>query len=102
MRDFTEDLAALSRRVEDARGYLRVDAARARVEELDKAVAAPDLWDDPERARQVTAELARLRDDVEVVDRLDARLSDVSTLFDLGREENDDSVEVEVAAGVAD
>ncbi len=64
MRDFSEELAALARRVSDARGYLRVDEARARLHELEQQASAPDLWDDADRARKVTSELARVRDDV--------------------------------------
>jgi peptide chain release factor 2 len=101
MRDFTEDLAALSRRVDDARSYLRVDDARAQVEELEREAAAPDLWDDADRARSVNSRLARASEDVQVIERLEGRLSDVVTLAELGREEGDDSVEPEIDAGIA-
>jgi peptide chain release factor 2 len=102
MRDFTPDLDALSRRVDDARRYLRVDDLRARLKELEEEVSLPDLWDDQDRARAVNTELARVRDDVELIDALDRRLSDLQTLFELGREEDDDSVETEIEAGITD
>jgi peptide chain release factor 2 len=100
MRDFTEPLADLRRRVDEARRYLRIDAARARLSELEARASRPGLWDDADAARQVTTELARVRDDIELVERLDRKVSDVETLFELGREEGDDSVEPELAAGV--
>jgi len=100
MRDFSDELAALARRVADAHRYLRVDDARARTAELAAEVAEPGLWDDPDRARRLTSELARVGDDVALVDGLDARLSDVETLHQLAREEHDDSQEGEIAAGV--
>ncbi len=100
MRDFTEDLADLRRRVADASAYLHVEAARARLGQLETEASRPGLWDDPDTARRVTSELARIRDDVELIDRLDARVSDLETLFELGREESDDSVEPEIASGV--
>jgi peptide chain release factor 2 len=100
MRDFTSDLDALSRRVADARAYLRVEEARTRMKELEAEVAKPDLWDDQDRARAVNTELARVRDDVELIDDLDRQLSDLVTLFELAREEGDDSVEGEIDAGV--
>ena len=40
------------------RGYLKVDEARARIAELEVEVSKPDLWDDQDRARKVTTELA--------------------------------------------
>jgi peptide chain release factor 2 len=101
MRDFTEPLADLRRRVDDARAYLQIDAARAGLEKLGQEASRADLWEDQEQARKVTTELARLRDDVELFDALEERLSEVETLFELGREEGDDSVEPEVDAGVA-
>ncbi|MGH9049354.1 MAG: peptide chain release factor 2 [Acidimicrobiia bacterium] len=101
MRDFTEPLADLRRRVQDAHTYLRIDPARARIAELEGEVSRPDLWNDQAAARQVNTEMARLRDDIALVEGLDERLSDLETLHQLGREEGDDSVEPELEAGVA-
>ncbi|MBM3661078.1 MAG: PCRF domain-containing protein, partial [Actinobacteria bacterium] len=101
MRDFSEDLSELQRRVADARAYLHVDAASARMEELEREASKPGLWDDPDAARAVTGELSRCKDDVDLVTGLEERLSDVETLFELGREEGDDSVEPEVEQGIA-
>jgi peptide chain release factor 2 len=100
MRDFTDDLAELHRRVDDARAYLHVDTNRARLADLETEAARPDLWDDPEAARRVTTEMARVRDDVQLVDDLEGRLSDVETLHELAREEGDDSQEPEIEAGI--
>ena len=100
MRDFSEDVADLARRVGDARAYLKIDDARARLAELEQQASAPDLWDDADRARQVNSDLARVRDDVELVDELEQRVSDLETLHELAREEDDASFEAEIAEGV--
>jgi peptide chain release factor 2 len=100
MRDFTETLADLHRRVDDARAYLQIEAARTRLTELEQEASRADLWEDQEQARKVTTELARLRDDLELFDGLAERLSEVDTLYQLGREEGDDSVEPEIDVGV--
>jgi peptide chain release factor 2 len=100
MRDFSEDLADVARRVSDAHGYLRVDEARQRLTELEEQASAPDLWNDAEHARKVTSELARVRDDVQIVDELDGRVSDLETLYELAREEGDESVESEIDDGM--
>jgi peptide chain release factor 2 len=102
MRDFADALADLRRRVADAHSYLRVDAARMRMGELEQEASRPDLWDDQDQARRVNEELARVRDDVTIVDGLDERLSDLETLHELAREEQDESVEGEIDAGIAD
>jgi peptide chain release factor 2 len=101
MRDFSDSIADVRRRVEDARAYLRVDAARARLAELEEALASePDLWDDPDRARDLTTRHARAREDVELIDGLDRRVSDLETLHQLAREENDESLEPEIETGL--
>src|SRR4051794_30469396 len=100
MRDFSDDVSELRRRVTDARAYLRVDAAEARLAELERAASKPDLWDDPVAARQVTSELARVKDDIDLVHGLEERVSDLETLQELAREESDDSVEPEIASGI--
>ena len=100
MRDFTADLAQLRQRVDDARRYLGIETARTRLVELEQEAGKPGLWDDPDRARRVTTELARVKDDVDLVDGLEGRLSDLETLRELAQEESDDSVEVEIATGI--
>src|ERR1700712_623420 len=96
MRDFTEDLADVARRVAEAHHYLGIDAARERLGELEVEASKPDLWDDPDRARKVSGDLSVVRDDVDMVDALERRVSDSQTLFDLAREEHDESLESEI------
>jgi peptide chain release factor 2 len=102
MRDFSDELGELRRRHDEAAGYLRVDDLRARRPQLETEASRPDLWDDPDRARKVTGELAAVSDDLELFDGLGARLDDADTLNELAREEGDDSVEDEIAASLAE
>src|SRR5262249_18813071 len=64
--------------------------------ELDEQMSAPGFWDDPEVGARVSAERGRLARDVEVIDELDGRLSDAETLYELARDENEDSYESEI------
>src|SRR5258705_8202207 len=100
MRDFSDDLTELRRRVEGARAYLMIDAARDRIEVLGEEVSRPGLWDDQDRARKVQTELAQLNDDVNLVDELDGTVSDLETLAELAREEGDNSLESEIDSGI--
>jgi peptide chain release factor 2 len=100
MRDFTEDLGGLRRRLQAAREYLRIDELLRMRPQLETEASRPDLWDDPELARKVTGELAAVTDDIELFERLQNRLDDADTLFELGREEGDDSVEPEIQSSV--
>lgn len=102
MRDFSDALADLSRRVRDAHAYLRVDDARARKTELEEQASKPDLWDDAEAARKVNTELARVSEDIETVEQFDARVSDLETLHELAREADDADLEPEIEAGISE
>lgn len=100
MRDFSDDLAALRKRLDEAHGYLRIDELRRVRPQLETEASRPDLWDDPEQARKVTGELAALVDDLETYEGLERGIEDAETLHELGREEGDDSVEAEVEIGI--
>src|SRR3954468_2420940 len=100
MRDFSDPLGAVRKRVDEARAYLRIADQRERLAELETQAADPGLWDDPDAARQVTSELAGVRDDIELVDALTERVDDLDTLFELGREESDESVAPEIETGI--
>jgi peptide chain release factor 2 len=101
MRDLTDDLAALRRRLSEAERDLDVAGKRERLAKLEEQAADPELWSDPDKARSVTTEMARARDDVTMLEGLSRRLSDAEVLFELARDEGDDSQEPEVALAVA-
>jgi peptide chain release factor 2 len=100
MRDFAEELRSVRARLADAEKYLNIDAKRARMAALEAEVGKPDLWDDPDHARTVTTEYGRIGEDIRLNDGLSARIGDTETLYQLGVEEGDDSVETEVAEAV--
>src|SRR5690554_5501246 len=101
MRDFSDDLRELRRRLDEAHGYLRIDDLRARLPQLETEAGRPDLWDDQERAKQVNSELAAVNDDLAAYDGLAQRIEDAETLVEMAREEGDDSLEPEVEDAVA-
>ena len=101
MRDFTDAIGEQRRRLAEAEGYLNVAEGRNRLVELEAEMQRPDLWDDAERAKQVNAEYANVRDDVTTYDALSARLDDVEVLHELARDEGDESQETEIEAELA-
>jgi peptide chain release factor 2 len=101
VRDLEADLGALRRRLEEAAHYLRLDALRARVTELEAELGRPDLWDDTEVGQRITREYGQTRADIDLLDGLTARISDAETLYQLAIEEADDSVAAELEGMVA-
>jgi len=101
VRDFSDELAGLRGRLGEAERDLDLVGKRERLSKLEEQAADPALWDDPDQARAVTTEMARVRDDVELLERLGRRLSDAEVLFELARDEGDDSLEPEVIDALA-
>ena len=101
MRDFSDAIAEQRRRLGEAAGYLNVAEGRHRLVELEAEMQRPDLWDDAERAKQVNAEYAAVRDDVTAFDALQARLDDAEVLHEMAREEGDESQEAEIESELA-
>jgi peptide chain release factor 2 len=101
MRDLTDELKGLRARVDEAAGYLKVDELRARQPQLEAEASRPDLWDDPDKARRVTSELAAVNDDLAAFEALSGRLDDAETLYELARDEADEAVLAEVEQSLA-
>ncbi|MGK2956889.1 MAG: peptide chain release factor 2 [Acidimicrobiales bacterium] len=101
MKDFTDEIAGLQKRIGEAEQYLRIADQRVRLMELEEAASRPDLWDDQDEARRVTSALSNVRDDVALIDEMLGELGDVETLYELAREEGDETLESEISQGVA-
>jgi peptide chain release factor 2 len=85
--DLGEVLASLRARLDAAKAYLRLDDSVARLGVLEKSIAEPDLWSDPDQARKVTSEYGRVRDDVESLRALDTQLANAEDLLAMALEE---------------
>ena len=101
MKDFTDEIGALRRRLSEAERDLDIGGKRERLAKLEEQAADPALWGDQDQARAVTTELARVKDDIGLIEGLERRVSDAEVLFQLGREEADESVEGELADALA-
>ncbi|MGD9997948.1 MAG: peptide chain release factor 2 [Ilumatobacteraceae bacterium] len=101
MRDFSDELKELRRRLGEAEGYLKVEPNRLRLRELESEVARPDLWDDQDAAKKLTAEYSNIKTDIEQFDALARQLEDAEVLHDLAREMDDESQEPEIVEACA-
>jgi peptide chain release factor 2 len=101
MRDYSDDLKELRRRLGEAHGYLKIDANRARLIELEHEVARPDLWDDQDEAKRINTEYANVKTDIDQFDHLSGELEDAEVLHELAREVDDATQEPELDATIA-
>jgi peptide chain release factor 2 len=89
LRELKDQLAQLRDRLSQAELYLGMEELRKRFDELSIAVSAPDLWDDPEKARELTTEYGRAQESIDRMAALTRRLEDAQTLAELAGESED-------------
>ena len=87
--DYTEEIRTLRATMDSVREVTDLDGLRSKITDLEKQASAPDLWDDQERAQQVTSDLSRANAELERVTGMDRRIDDLEVLVELGQEEND-------------
>ncbi|WP_111639431.1 peptide chain release factor 2 [Marinomonas shanghaiensis] len=84
----------LSARALTLRGYLDYESKKERLEEVNRELEDPSIWNNPEYAQKLGKERAALEAVVETLDSMESGLSDSKELLDIAVEENDeDSVE---------
>ena len=87
--DFSSEIAALKQTYASIRDVSDIDQLRSEVAELTEAAAAPDLWDNPGEAQQVTSKLSHRQGHLEKLEKFDSRIEDVELLVSMAEDEDD-------------
>jgi len=93
--DVPAELKELSTTLATIEAVLDLPAMRAELAGLEAQAAAPDLWDDTDKAQQVTSRLSYVQGDIRRVEDLRRRVDDAQTLWDLAEEMDDDDSRAE-------
>lgn len=88
--DFASEIADLKQTFASIREVSNIDQLRSEVAELTEQAAAPDLWDNPDEAQQVTSKLSHRQSRLEKLDKFDERIEDVELLVSMAEDEDDD------------
>ncbi|TKR33250.1 peptide chain release factor 2 [Luteimonas gilva] len=91
-------IADLTGRLDALRGYLDYDAKRERLEEVNRELENPDVWNQPERAQALGRERSLLDKTVNGIRELSEGLAGAGELLDLAESESDE----ETAKAVVD
>ncbi|MBX3088157.1 MAG: peptide chain release factor 2 [Cryobacterium sp.] len=94
--DISEDLASLRSTLGDIRAVVNVEKLESEIASLTEQAGQPDLWDDPEKAQQVTSALSHRQAELARVSNLTRRLDDVEVMAQLANEESDEAAAAEV------
>jgi peptide chain release factor 2 len=99
--DLHEELKALDTTLTSVETVIDLDKLRRELAELNEAAALPDLWDDQERAQQVTSRLSWAQGELNKVESLRQRLDDAALLLGMAEDEDDSGSVQEVANELA-
>jgi peptide chain release factor 2 len=89
-RDYDVEVKQLQATMGTIGQVLDLDAMQRDIADLSDQVAAPDLWDDVDRATRITGELSALQGTLDRFNELLGRIEDVGIMAELGREEGDE------------
>ncbi|AQR78607.1 peptide chain release factor 2 [Paenibacillus larvae subsp. pulvifaciens] len=70
------------------------------MEDYEVKMAAPDFWDDQEKAQKTIAELNAIKGSVEQFQALSSEFGDIEVMAQLAEEEDDESLAAEVAESI--
>lgn len=82
-------------------GIFDFDVKRSRLEEINRQLEAPDIWNDPKHAQDLGREKKQLDAIVLTISELDSGLGDCSELADIARSEGDDDTLIAVESDLA-
>ncbi|MCW8942125.1 MAG: peptide chain release factor 2 [Gammaproteobacteria bacterium] len=86
----TNQINDLRERTDSLRGYLDFDHRKEELEEVNRELEQPGIWDDPENAQKLGQERSRLEKIVVTIENLDNGLNDAEELLEMSVEEGDE------------
>ena len=102
LEDLKPNINSLREKLGQMEISLEVSRKEEKIAELEYKMSEPTFWDNAELAQQINQELAGLKGSVDKYKELQAKFDDVETLYAIGTEENDQSLEGDIKADVAD
>ncbi len=82
-------------------GLFDLDLKLEHVENYEQKMAAPDFWDDNEKAQQLISELNAIKSVVERFQKLQQEYDDLAVMIELAEEDDDESMEADLEQGIA-
>ncbi|MBQ8560588.1 MAG: peptide chain release factor 2 [Spirochaetaceae bacterium] len=96
LEDFKMPITSLREDILNVWGRLDVPAIEKAIADKENQSGEPGFWDNPAKAEKVMTEIKRLRSQIDPWKELKSAAEDMETLYELGIETGDDSVEPEL------
>ena len=87
--DFPVEIEAIRATFAQIQAVSDTRALKARIAELSEQAGAPDLWDDPEQAQQITSALSAANSELDRLVGLKSRIDDLEVLVEMAVESDD-------------
>ena len=98
LEDLKPTLNDLGEKLDQMRVSLEIPAKEEKIAELEYKMGEPSFWDDAAAAQKLNQELAALKGGVDTYKGLMAKYEDAETLYEMGIEEGDASMEDDIRA----
>lgn len=98
MDELKKRLSQIKQSVDESWAKLNLDQKFEELDKLEKEIAEPELWNNPERAKEKNASFTHLYDEIEPWRVLRAQINDISDLFELGGEDLKDEISEQLDA----
>ena len=98
LEDLKPILNDLGEKLDQMRISLEIPAKEEKIAELEYKMSEPSFWDDAAAAQKLNQELAALKGGVDTYRDLKAKYEDTETLYEMGIEESDPSMEGDIRA----
>ena len=98
LEDLKPILNDLGEKLDQMRISLEIPAKEEKIAELEYKMGEPSFWDDAAAAQKLNQELADLKGGVDTYKGLMAKYEDAETLYEMGIEEGDASMEDDIRA----
>ena len=92
-----DQINALSKRVEELKGYLGVEQKRMEIAEDEKLTQDPEFWNDPKGAEKVMKRMRTKKSWVQAYDRCASAVDDLSVLYEFMKAGEEEESEVDKA-----
>ncbi len=87
--DFPHEIEALRHTHASIAAVTHPEKLKERIAELSEQASAPDLWDDPDAAQQITSALSQTQGELKRLTDLEESINDLETLVEMAQEEDD-------------
>ncbi|MFE0559281.1 peptide chain release factor 2 [Paenibacillus sp. NPDC058910] len=97
-----QDLREISKKLTNLRGSLDLSLKQEMIENFEEKMAAPDFWDDNEKAQALITEMNAVKSSVDHYQKLQVDYDDAVVMIELADEEGDDSLAGEIGETIKD